>query len=438
MPRGNYLYHYLQDNAMHTKKSRDEIMADVNGYTAEIFEEDFEIYKDIVSIMVVCPPLYLDGKFVKGILISQATDLFCKAYPIIKELFVPIAVSMSHGYPQSVEAEGYLTLYNNPEREAWFRKNNPDRAHMNFIPKEDADFTNEYFMTPVHPFYTHKDIDLLCVSTLSEVKNIPMLARGLKAYRRKYPENPIKMTLINGKNIDMNFKDLTPVEGGILKELEEILIHPNEYINFAGRVPYMEVSRYYSRAKATILGSLLEGKNRSIHESRSANTPIMCCKDFNQYIRGNDKIIEEGEGMYFEWDEEALADSIHQMMNSYGDFKPRNNFLKRCGRKNFFNQCIDHIDYYKQNLPDYKAGDHSENAWLNSAIVDNYQMSLHNFLYNYRHRLCSTAGFDQVGETLKMYANVLNTRSKSFDQIIQEKSQAQAKQQEQKARIQCY
>jgi hypothetical protein len=63
------------------------------------------------------------------------------------------------------------------------------------------------------------------------------------------------------------------------------------------------------------------------------------------------------------------------------EFKPRYQYLKHCGRKNFFNTCIDSFPYYQHNIPDYKPGDAINNLWLDLAVQQNYQVSLNSFLY---------------------------------------------------------
>jgi hypothetical protein len=55
------------------------------------------------------------------------------------------------------------------------------------------------YPTPV-PFVP-KEYDVICVSRMHDLKNLPMIAAALKVYRQKY--RPIRMVLIVGKAFDV-------------------------------------------------------------------------------------------------------------------------------------------------------------------------------------------------------------------------------------------
>lgn len=406
MPSGSYAYDYLSNPSIN--KPLDDIFRDLNQYTAEILDSDMDSVKQNLNVLVVCPPLYYDKKFIKGLMISNGVDLVMKHFPLLKEIFIPVAVSMSYAYPTSEHADAYLTMYSNPEREQWFKENYPNKQDKHLIPLEDADFTNEYFLRPSYPEAANKDIDLLCVSTLSEVKNLPMIAEALKVYHKKY--NPIKMTLLSRKSVTLDNNKLDQTEQEIYRQIQKILIHPQDYIEFAPIVvDYSKMVSYYNRAKATILGSLLEGKNRSIHESQSCNTPILYNCLFNQYIRGNDSIANKESGLTFNFDPESMADSIHLMQKHHRDFQPRKNFTRKSGRKNFFNKALDSVPYYAECLEGYTPNQHFDNEWLNLATTDNYGLSLHKFLYE-SHTWGTASGPVQIVNLIQRYIHIITSQ----------------------------
>jgi len=188
--------------------------------------------------------------------------------------------------PWSEQADAYFTLYDSKHRENWFRRTKSDRGKKRFIPLQDADWTNEYAMAPV-PLKA-KDIDVLCVSSVYQVKNLPFLAKALKVYRQKYPSPLIRMTLVTGKkDLDVNFSSLDAGELNELRQMEETLVHLRDYIRFVGWVDHLPtLAEYYCRAKVVVMGSLVEGKNRVIHEAMCCNTPVVCCEELNWHIRG--------------------------------------------------------------------------------------------------------------------------------------------------------
>ena len=87
------------------------------------------------------------------------------------------------------------------------------------MPLQDADYTHDYAIAPV-PF-VKRDIDVLCVSRLQDLKNIPIIAAALKIYRQKY--SPIRMTLILGKELGLNLQELTEGERRQWREVESKL-----------------------------------------------------------------------------------------------------------------------------------------------------------------------------------------------------------------------
>lgn len=379
MPKGwcpEYFYH---DPNLEEKKSLEEIWTEIQYYSGEFFADDKLNYRVQTDFMIPLPPLYYEGKFVKGMFLSEGVDYIHSIFPRINELFFSMAYTMWSSLPYSEKAEVYLSCYDYPEREKWFKETNPDKKDKIFIPLQDADFTNEYVITPT--WATPKDVDILCVSRISDVKNLPILVLALKKYHQKYKRR-LKATLISGVE-DLNFND---TEKAIIEELAKLVGGKKElkkYLNIVGRVPHgEELCKYYTRSKLVVLTSIYEGKNRTINEALCCNTPVVVYKDLSKYTRGNDLAFPEGAGIYVpEFSPQSLCDTIHEALSKIDQFTPRRSYLRYNGRKNFLNKCIDSIPYYRENLPEYEPGKAMDNMWLDLAMQENYQLSLNAFLY---------------------------------------------------------
>jgi glycosyltransferase involved in cell wall biosynthesis len=362
-------------------KPIEEIYADLDGYSYEFFGEDSNRLSAIDFIQVL-PPLFYEGKFIKGVFFSQAVDWLIERLPQLPQLFHSLAYSMGCSYPWSEQADGYLVLYDNPQREAWFRKHNPAKAHKILIPLEEPDFTNEYAIAPMP--HLPKDIDLLAVSRFLDQKNLPFIAKSLRIYRQKYAHAPIKLTLIPGRNFDVNFQGLEDYELTELRKMEEIL--------------------GCSRARGYVLGSLIEGKNRSLSEAMSCNLPLLTCSEFNQYARGEAGAFPKGAGLYANFEPESFADRIYTLLQNPDQFAPRKEFLRTSGRRNFLNTCLDYLPYYAQNLPEFKSGNHWQNLWLDLGIQHNYQLSLIQFLDGGNHLAAPRVqGINDIEKTIAGY-----------------------------------
>ena len=379
MPKGWCPEYFYFNPNLEKEKSLEQIYDEIQYFTAEFFIDDPLRFREQTDFMIPLPPLFYEGKFLKGMFLSEGVDYIHSIFPRINELFFSMAYSMWSSIPYSNKAEIYLTCYNNPNREKWFKTKYPDRASKIFIPLQDADFTNEYYITPT--FGTQKDIDILCISRLSSVKNLHLLVRALKLYHKKYGKI-IKATLITGAK-DKKYND---EEKGILKKLEQEAGGKKElkkYLEILGFVMHgPDLNHYYSRSKFVVLTSIFEGKNRTINESLSCNTPVIVFKDLSKYTRGDDEAFPVNAGLYVpEFSAESLADTIHQGLENHDTFTPRRSYLKYNGRLNFLNKCIDSIPYYKENLPEYIPGRVQDNLWLDLAMQANYQLSLNAFLY---------------------------------------------------------
>jgi len=403
MPKGQYQRDYFANPWVHNTKSIEAIYKDVDAFTMEYFGDEPE-FVERIDFVTVLPPLGYDGQFIKGICFSQGVDYLYQLYPQLGQIFHSIANSQWGAIPWSRQADGLFTLYENPDRENWFPKAYPDRAHQVLVPLQDADHTHEYAMAPV-PF-VKRDIDVLCVARLHDLKNIPLIAAALKVYREKY--RPIRMTLILGlgKPLDLNLKGLTDGERDEWRQIESILTHPFDYIEIVPQADHgTELPRYYSRSKLCVLGTLFEGKNRALSEANCCNTPTVCFAEFNQYIRGKTLQVPLGAGLQApHFDAESLADTFHEVIENQGDFQPRRKHLEHSGRKHFFNRCIDSFtDYYPTKLPDFQAGRHFDNLWLDLAVQQNYELSLCDFVYDKNFLLTHVRGLAAIEKLLKFY-----------------------------------
>lgn len=389
-----------------TDKVSEKIYEELQGYSAEFFDGEPGTEEQI-NLSVVMPPVRHQGRFVKGILWSRGMDYLIEKFPRIPQLFNTLADSHWCSYPWSTRADGYLTGYANPQREKWFKKKFKKLADKALIPLSGwADYMHEYEVAPVplEDRSEDRDIDLLCVSRLVSYKNLGLIAEALKIYREKYPEPEIRMTWVVGKDFDYTLTALTPEEMAEFKKVEEILIHSSDYINIVPRAKdTRELSQYYSRAKAVVLGSLLEGKSRCLQEAISCNTPVIYFSDYNSVLRGDTPALPEGTGVHAPFGAEPLADAIHTVLNNRVAYKPRQRLLETGGRKAFLNQCVDHLHYYESNLPEFVPGRHFQNMWLDLAVFDNYHVSLRDFLYDARSHLSKAQGLHNVQQILNPY-----------------------------------
>ena len=383
MPKGKYPVEYFLNPNIN--KPIEKIYADIDAYSGEFFED--EEYRKSTDFIVILPPLIYEGKFTKGLFMSQGVDYLYKISPNISKLFISMAYTMWSSYPWSQYADVYLTCYKNVHREEWYMKEHPEKRNKILIPLQDADFTNENYFGPV--FNTPRDIDILYVSRIAEVKNIPVLIEALKIYQEKYGKK-LNATMLLGYSGDNASETARKIFNDIEKRFGDI----NNYVTLINKVEYKDMRKYYSRAKFTVLTSLIEGKNRTLQESMSCNTPVIVFKDHNKWARGGHPLFYENSGLEVPvFSAESLADTFYDGLTNYeGRFFPRRNYLKNNGRMNFINKCIDSIPYFRENLPEYRAGRIQDNLWVNLAMQDNYQQSFYDFLYgrnnNIQHVKC--------------------------------------------------
>lgn len=384
----------------------EEIWDDIDAYTGEYFEDEPHLHKKI-DFVVPLPPLKYKGKFLKGLFFSQACEYILKLYPELKKIFIPCAYTMWSNYSWSDSAEVYLTCYENKEREKYYKNKYPNKKDIIFVPLQDADFTNEYQVAPT--FNTPKTIDVLCVSTCLPVKNLPLLASAIKEYEKKY-NKPLKVTFVLGSSLiikDENGKLSYPnLPDRQKKQMDEVIkiLGYSKNIEYLPWVDYKNLTKYFTSAKCLVLASLIEGKNRSINEALTCNTPVVVFRDHNKWARGSHPIFFENSGEYVEtFSAAALADTIHKVISNLDYYEPRKNYLKYNGRKNFINTLINHIPYYHCNVEDFEKNNFHQNIWIDLATQANYQLSYHDFLYGKNTAIQHVRGLEDIDKLVKFF-----------------------------------
>jgi glycosyltransferase involved in cell wall biosynthesis len=398
MPHGEFPQEYITNPNI--DKPIGEIYRDINGFTWELFKGEERTPKE-VDFTVVLPPIWYRGRFLKGLFFSRGVDYLIEAFPGLQSMFTSMAYSMFCAYPWAEHADAYLACYRNPAREQWYRDTYPRRAQTHFIPLADTDYLDEYRFGPVP--HVARDIDVLCVSRLQNVKNVQVIAQALKVYGAKYGR-PIRMTLITGHRRGVSPGDLPPYARDQLAALNRILGRFEDYIDLYGYVDHWEdLPRFYSRAGMYVLGSLIEGKNRGINEALSCDVPVLHFREFNQFARQGDSVLPENAGQSAAFDPESMADAMHLIRENAGAFSPRLAYLSRYGRRNFLNRCLDSIPYYRGALPGFIPGQHAQNPWIDAGLFDNYGKSLDSFLYRPGPGLARGWGLESISQMLSFF-----------------------------------
>lgn len=405
MPKGYCPLYFYTNPSLEKEKSIEEIYHEIQQWTCEFFIDDPLDMRKRTDFFVLLPPLNYNGTFLKGIFFSQGVDYIYNIFPRTSELFTSMAYSMWASVPYSEKADCYMTCYNNPKREQWFKSTYPDKKDKIFIPLEDSDFTSDIV---IYPMQVKKDIDIISVSAISPRKNLPMLLKTVMTYHKKYGKL-LKTVLITG-NLKSKYSE---EQKNIIKELENIAGSSEDlkkYIEIIDFVNYGEdLSKYYSRAKVAVLTSLYEGKNRFIHEANLCNVPVIVFNDFNKYIRGKDNAFPKKAGIYApSFTPDSMADTIHYALRNLNQFTPLASYMKENGRMNFLNKCIDSIPYYRENLPGYIPDDIENNQWLFDAVFDNYQLSPLQFIYGTERGIQQTKLHEERTDAMDFYNRKFN------------------------------
>lgn len=401
--------HYLFSNP-NVQKSLEDIYVDLDGFTDEVFEENTARFSEF-SAFFLLPPLIYRNKFVKGILFTHAADLLLDRYPFLTELFNVVAYAMWSGVPRCARADAIMMCYDNKHREAWYKARNPDRAHQVWIPHDDTDFFNECIMAPS---LDQKDIDVLYVARLDAIKNLDVFAESLKIMHRKTGRR-MRAMLHTGSQIDTNWTGLHENQKAELRKINAQLGNTPDYLTI--NTQRMDsLKPLYNRSRVAVMLALCEGKNRSIHEAMSCDTPVITFEHFNQYSRGGlhsgIEAFPKTAGLKApEFTAESLADTILQVILNPEKFTPRESVLKVSGRKTVFNAVIDRLPYYRETLPGFEAGRHHENAWIDGAMRQVYGQGVYQYIYQLNDNAGKPRvwhkGMEDVDRVLRIYEKLL-------------------------------
>ena len=383
-----------------------EIWDDIDAYTGEFMEDETNLHKEIDFIIPI-PPLKYKNKTTKGVFFTQGCEYLLKLFPDIKKIFFAGAYTMWSSYSWCDKADIYFSCYENKERENYHKNKYQNKKDIIFLPLQDADYTNEYIMAPT--FNTPKTIDVLCVSTPAKVKNIPILAKALLEYEKKYKKILNTVWIMGIKTKTKDFSDIRQDYRTQINQIKEIL-KSEKYLNMIPFVQHKDLAKYYSRAKCCVLASLIEGKNRSLNESMSCNTPIVVFKDHNKYARGNHPIFFGNSGELAEFSPESLADTIHKVINNQDNYCPRENYLKYNGRRNFVDVLANKVPYYKENIPNFEQTKFHENLWVDLATQDNYQISYHDFIYGKNPLITHVRGTENIRSLIEFFYSRFNIK----------------------------
>lgn len=403
--KGVYPRSYFK--APHVAKPIEEIWDDIDAYSGEYFEDEVNLHEKI-DFVIPLAPLRYKGRVLKGLFFSQGCEYLLKLYPDLKKIFFAGAYTMWSNYSWSDNADYYLTCYENKPREQYYKNKYPHKKHIPFVPLQDVDFTNEYKVAPT--FNTHKTIDILCVSTPLEVKNLPMVASVIKAYEKKY-NRALKATFVLGnksiikkENGEIDYSKIHESQRKQLDEVIKILGESIKNVEFHPWIDYKDLMKYYTGARCLILASLIEGKNRSIGEANACNTPVVVFRDHNKWARGGYPVLREKSGEYAEiFSAECMADAVHKIISHPEYYEPRKSYLKYSGRKNFINTLVDYFPYYHNYLIDFKKGGIHENLWIDLATQDNYQLSYYDFLYGKNPAIQHVRGLKAIDSLIKFF-----------------------------------
>jgi len=160
---------------------------------------------------------------------------------------------------------------------------------------------NRFYSTPI----VEKDIDLLIIACFSKVKRHFALFKALQKLKNKN----YRVCLIGH---DEPGRDL-----GVMRA-EARLYGVENQVEFIGGVPYEEIPRYLSRAKASATFSKREGSCVIVVESMLANTPVGLYSDAEI---GSKAFINDQTGLLF--NDTSLAEDLSSLIENSGSYNPR-------------------------------------------------------------------------------------------------------------------
>jgi glycosyltransferase involved in cell wall biosynthesis len=190
----------------------------MDAFTMEVFGNEHERSHQIF-FYVVCPPLFIKGKLIRGIAHTNGADYLLTKFSWLSDFFDVVANSMWSSFPWTSRSPGIFSLYPCADRERWFRERYPQRAEQQIIPLQDSDFLNERWFTPRT---SDKTIDILCVARPSKSKNLPLVAEASKTVAKELSRT-ITLCIAPGKSPD----EFTEIESDIISSINDDLESSN-------------------------------------------------------------------------------------------------------------------------------------------------------------------------------------------------------------------
>ncbi|MCB1042568.1 MAG: glycosyltransferase [Acidobacteria bacterium] len=334
----------------------------LDGFTWEVMADDDPV--DLYSF-VLSPPYMLHGGLQKGVLMTMGPDYLVRQIPEIKQYFYLLATSRWCSIPWSQDAEVLGCLYENPARERWFRDKYSARDWQLFAPIQEADWTNDTFFCPDS---VEKTYDVVCLSRLASFKNLDIFAAALQHYWRQYGQ--IRVLFLPGFD-GPNAMDQD--EYALWRLVVESL--PSGYVDTRWYTDAEGVRRALNQSKSYVLTSLVEGKNRGLHEAMCCDLPVVVFRDFNKAARGGASAFPDGAGLVAQFDPSDLASTLKSVGSR--TFSPRRSYLNGFSGRRWSVARV----FQALGQASLVAGDFRTSP-LAHCIRDHYQLELEDIIYD--------------------------------------------------------
>jgi glycosyltransferase involved in cell wall biosynthesis len=297
----------------------------MDGFTYEEFEPE-----ELTFVTILLPPLVFEGTTLKGLYAAPGVDAIHLLLPGVSEQFISIANSRWASYPWSSHADGYFVCCNNHDRIKYFKNKPSSRKHITLIPQQTADHLNECEYYPRGEI--QKDIDILVVARVDSTKNLGSLAQAIAALHKMGRRHRV----VWAQAESLQDAWARPDGRQLLTEMEHHLGRLEDHLEPCGAVSNAEMRLLFARAKVFFLPSLVEGNSRARAEALCSNVPVVAFNHFNLAARGDEPVLPERAGLAMDLEPQDAARGLANAVANYGDFAPRESYLRTGGRMNFF------------------------------------------------------------------------------------------------------
>jgi hypothetical protein len=446
-----------QNNHLKQEQFEEQLYYALNTTNMEIVEPDSQdsTVTHPLIFKTILPPFRIGNQFFKGIAFSNACDLLCSEIPDLNALFLIIADTQHMGLSPSHKVDGIFGHYPHPERQSHYEKHFPKTTKPKWIPFQSADWVNSDFFRPLgqpeelaSPF--EKTIDLLCLDPAHPASNILVLAEGLKAYRQEYPETPIQLHwYFNGsKNLAETMPSFTQQSNTshdenhnpshnhsfetIYRELEELLITPQDYIVFHPETPDADQRLHLYQQSRIVTSAMVFGpKHPYLTEAACCNTPIFWLERYHKPLLQKTKTATPFPsmcGLASSYEPEIWAKRLNELwlavQQTYPNtLSPRISLLKVSGRHQVLKQCLSNFNLYTSRLPQlfnegpdfFKSHFAHQHILLDMAILNDYQMDLLTWLQqDHAGTFSFVSEVSGQPETIQLIQGQLNHLKKQF------------------------